>query len=295
MATQSKRQTKKVASGDPEAANDPERTLGLDEQRRRDELEGRAEIVVTGYPTLQTHMEFMVNFTGLQPETDFEVSIKGPIAGNYWATLKSDPWGQAQLIWRTPAAGDYTVSGKGNGINVSEQFSVSSLDPDEEYRASKRNSKSKAKSAPRGNVTSVEEPAVMGDTPSGEARNQPSDEELNDPALHDPAFRTAEHDPEDQGDPTINKEPHPEGSAQFNYRVPGEPDNSSTQESKEDPDGDPKQARKEAKAATKQSRKQAEAGPDDEAQVAIRGQSGNKTQEEIDRENAHTGADEADR
>jgi hypothetical protein len=292
MATKKKAATKKVASGDPEAINDPERELGADEMRRRDELEDRQEIAISTFNPV-THQELLINFTGLPPETDFEVKISGDIPQNYWATLKSDPWGQAQLIWRTPVGGKYKISGKGgtgdHKVNVSESFEVAALDADEDYRREKRKNRRRPVG---GNVQTVEEPGVMGDKPSGEERYQPTEEEADDPQLYDPAFKTAEHDPEDQGDPAINKEPHPEGSPQFNYRHPGEAETMGT-ESKEDPDSDDKAAKKAIKNETKRARKAREKGSGEVSEMA--GMSEPKSQEEIDRENAHTGADEADR
>lgn len=294
MATKTKKAKK--ADGSPEAHNDPARTEGADEQRRIEqikEIEGRAEVNVSG--GLTTGMEIVIDFTGLAPETDFECKIAGPTAQNYWATLKSDPWGQAQLIWRTPYGGKYTVTGKGGtgdrSINVSGDFEVTAYDPDEEYRAEKRKGRKKNQF---GSLQSVEEPGVMGDKSSAEQRADPS-KRAEDPLINDPAFKTAEHDPKDQGDPAINKEPHPEGSAQFNYRVPGEPETIGS-ESKETVDGDEKEASKKAEAETKKAKKVREAAAPDDTEVSPnKGQSDPKTQLEIDRENAQTGADEADR
>lgn len=295
-ATKTKASSRKSGVS-PEEHNDPDKTRGADEQKRRDALEDRAEIEIsTANP--MTHIEFPINFTGLAPDTDFEVKITGEgIPQNYWVTLKSDGWGQAQLIWRTPVGGKYKITGKGgegdHKINVSESFEVSSYDSDDDYRAAKRKGRGGRESAPAGgNVQTVEEPGVMGDTPSREDKAQPSEEELENPALNDPAFKTAEHDPEDQGDASINKEPHPDGSPQFNYRVPGEPETFGAQ-SKESPDGDPKAAAKDAKAEAKQ---KAKARETEKGEVSANaGMSDPKSQLEIDRENAHTGASEADR
>jgi hypothetical protein len=290
MAT--KARTKKAAAGDPDAINDPERELGSDEVERRSELEDRQEITISSYNPV-AHQEILINFTGLPPETDFEVKIAGDTPQNYWVTLKSDPWGQAQLIWRTPVGGKYKITGKGgtgaHKVNVSESFEVLALDADEDYRRSKKKDRRRA---PGGNVQTVEEPGTMGDTPSGEEKYQYSEEEAENPQINDPAFTPAEHDPEDQGDPNINKEPHPEGSAQFNYREPGEAETVGT-ESKEDPDADSKAAKKAIKDETKRARKAREKDSGEVSEMA--GMSEPKSQEEIDQENAHTGNKEAGR
>lgn len=101
----------------------------------------KAEIKLST-PSLTAHMELTIDFVNLAPEVDFEAKIEGPTAGNWQGTLRSDPSGQAQLIWRTPAAGDYKVSGKGGEgdarVDVSADFTVASYDADEDYRQAKR-------------------------------------------------------------------------------------------------------------------------------------------------------------
>jgi len=158
----------------------------------------RGEIEVVG-DTLQSHIEFPINFKDVRPNTDFEVKITGPISSPYWGTLKSDGWGQAQLIWRTPVGGDYEVTAKGPGIELSEDFSVASYDADAEYRAQRRSGgkgKGKAKKA-SGSVATVEDPATMGDTDAPEK----APEESEDPAVNDPAFAPAESQPVDGDEP----------------------------------------------------------------------------------------------
>lgn len=183
--------------------------------------EDRPPMITLSNTAPQTHIEFVIDFLHLPPEVDFEVKISGPVRGSWWGTLKSDPEGHAQLIWRTPARGKYTVEAKGGegdtAVNVSESFEVTSMDPDEEYRAEKRAAArksqkgQKAKAAqPSGNIGTVEEPAVMGDPELQEAKRESeeslSDEDKQNPLINDPKFKTAQHDPADQGDPVINKE-----------------------------------------------------------------------------------------
>jgi hypothetical protein len=71
-----------------------------------------------------THQELLIDFSDLPSDLEFSVNVTGPLAQPYWATLKSDPIGQAQLFWRTQAAGDYQVRAKGNGFTVDGSFSV---------------------------------------------------------------------------------------------------------------------------------------------------------------------------
>lgn len=71
-----------------------------------------------------THQELLIDFTDLPSDMEFSVNVTGPLAQPYWATLKSDPTGNAQLFWRTQAAGDYQVTAKGNGISADGSFSV---------------------------------------------------------------------------------------------------------------------------------------------------------------------------
>lgn len=205
---------------DPEWHNDPKRILGAEELERLKDWEGRGEVKVSTFTPL-SHNEMTIDFSGLRPDTDFEVRISGPTAAPYWVTLKSDPWGQAQLIWRTAAGGDYKISAKGPGINVKGEFSVQAYDADAEYRAQKRAARAKAAGHPKGkrakatteavtgSVASVEEPGVMGDTPSGEAKAQPTEEELNDPEKTDPAFTPAEsrEADADEGKDTVSAQP----------------------------------------------------------------------------------------
>jgi hypothetical protein len=283
----------------PEWHNDPERVLGLDVLEQRDELEARGEVKISTF-TPQTHNELTIDFTGLAPNTDFEVRISGPIAQPYWTTLKTDDWGQAQLIWRTTAGGEYEVSGKGPGIDVKGEFSVSSYDADADYRAEKRSKRAKGKGRKKGEVTgsvaTVEDPGVMGDKSPGTEKAQPTEKELEDPQITDPAFTPAEHDPDDQGDPTINKTPHPDGSAAFNYREPGEPET----EGEESKEGDPKtkeerQEDADEEAAEETAEAAADEGVSSKGVSKNAGQSPPMSDEQVDRENAPTGAEEAGR
>ena len=71
-----------------------------------------------------THQELLIDFKDLPSDLEFSVNVTGPLAQPYWATLKSDPTGNAQLFWRTQAAGDYWVRAKGNGFTADGSFSV---------------------------------------------------------------------------------------------------------------------------------------------------------------------------
>jgi hypothetical protein len=290
----------------PEWHNDPERLLSKRELEAREDV-GKGKIEVQTF-TPQTHHELTIDFTELMPNTDFEVRISGPTAQPYWVTLKSDGWGQAQLIWRTTAGGDYQISAKGPGIDAKGEFSVTSYDADADYRAAKRARrasagkrgsskarKSEEQPASTGSVATVEDPAAMGEDTAETGKNQPTEEELANPEQYEPQFQPAVHDPDDQGDPTINKTPHPEGSAAFNYREPGEPDMDATEESKESPEGTT-EAEAEAAAADETAKVEAEGdrAVDEETGVSEHaGMSPPMSQEQVDRENAPTGAEEA--
>lgn len=76
-------------------------------------------------PAPLTHQELLIDFTGLPPNKECAVNVTGPLSQPYWATLKADPIGQAQLFWRTQAAGEYTVSIKNDDLNLSDSFTVS--------------------------------------------------------------------------------------------------------------------------------------------------------------------------
>ncbi len=133
-----------------------------------------------------THQEVTFDFTDLEPDTEYAVNIAGP-AAPYWVTLKTDPWGQTQLIWRTQKAGDYTMTAKGlnSKEKISEDFTVARQagefveDEDEEELAT------------GGGAMTVAEPGDMGDTPSGELRADQYDPELDRPEQVDPAFEPA--------------------------------------------------------------------------------------------------------
>jgi hypothetical protein len=202
---------------DPEWHNDPERLLGAEEleaMEERNDGEGPQVKVATYTPV--SHQEIVINFTKLPPEVDFEVKITGPIAGSFWATLKSDPWGQAQLIRSFPAGGDYTLSAKGPGVDLEHTFTVAGYNEDREYRRQKRERiaggskakgkgkgkwKSKASEQTSGPADTVEDPLVMGDITDGNVKAQPTEEELDDPEKFEPAFQPAEPQPVDGDEP----------------------------------------------------------------------------------------------
>lgn len=127
-----------------------------------------------------THQELLIDFVDLAPNRDFAVNLKGPIAP-YWATLKSDPTGRAQLFWRTQAPGEYTITAKGDDIKLSETFSV------------RRQAGELVDEHPYVNagVQTVEEPGRMGDVSSTELRADPYDESLDRPEQVDPAYEPA--------------------------------------------------------------------------------------------------------
>lgn len=214
---------------DPEWHNDPERLLGAEEleaMKERNDGEGPQIEVATYTPV--SHQEIVVNFTKLPPNTDFEFRITGPMAGALWGTLKSDDWGQAQLIRSFPAGGDYSISAKGPGIKAEAQFTVAGYDDDREYRRQKREriassargrGRAKAKASeespevaapvPGGNI---EDPIVMGDTSDGTVKAQPTEEELQDPEKFEPAFMPAEsrEADADEGKDTTTADPDKE-------------------------------------------------------------------------------------
>lgn len=198
--------------GTPEFHNAPERTLDARQLEELEEWDGRGEIQIPDSDILRSHIEFPINFKDLRPNTNFEIKIVGPISSPYWATLKADGWGQAQLIWRTGVGGKYTVTGKGPGIDVSAEFSVSAYDADAEWRAARRakgspessskgSAKGKGKAKVSGSVATVEAPAAMGDT-KAPAKAEPTPEEAADPAVSDPMFEPAKGDTETQPEET---------------------------------------------------------------------------------------------
>lgn len=75
-------------------------------------------------PAPLTHRELLIDFVDMPPNANFAVNISGPLAQPFWATLKSDPIGQAQLFWRTQSPGDYVVRAKGPDGDIEAGFSV---------------------------------------------------------------------------------------------------------------------------------------------------------------------------
>lgn len=71
-----------------------------------------------------THNEMIFDFVDFPVNDEFTVRITGPNPQPYWVTLKTDGFGQAQLIWRTQAGGDYKVEAKGDDVSLSESFTV---------------------------------------------------------------------------------------------------------------------------------------------------------------------------
>lgn len=129
-------------------------------------------------PEPLTHHELILDFLDGEPNADFVVRIGGPIAQPYYATLKTDPFGNAQLIWRTAQAGDYDVKvetvGKQTGwegeFTVAEQAGLhpsqraEAAEPEKRGAPRKRGAKAKAKVAEKdqtGSVMSVEPPSLM--------------------------------------------------------------------------------------------------------------------------------------
>lgn len=87
-----------------------------------------------------THHELIIDFLHGEPNHDFVVRIDGPIAQPYYATLKTDPFGSAQLIWRTAQPGDYDIvvetvgaqTGWEGSFTVDEQAGLRDLRGDDE-------------------------------------------------------------------------------------------------------------------------------------------------------------------
>lgn len=67
--------------------------------------------------TLMTHSEAIFDFTDMEPDSDFEVKITGPISQDWLGELRADGLGTAQLIWRTQAAGDYNLDAGETGMD----------------------------------------------------------------------------------------------------------------------------------------------------------------------------------
>lgn len=135
-----------------------------------------------------THSEAIIDFLNMPADSDVTVNIRGPIAQPYWASLKTDRWGNTQLIWRTQAAGDYTLRVRGDDVDLSEDFTVS-------YQAGEEDLIARGIMARDADVKSVEEPGKMGDTPSTEARAP------EDPELTNPVFATAKGPTETDDEP----------------------------------------------------------------------------------------------
>lgn len=128
-----------------------------------------------------THSEVIIDFVDLPPNAEFSVNITGPIPQPWWAMLKTDGIGQAQTIWRTQAAGDYTLKAKGDEVSLSEDFTVN-------YQAGEEDLISRGIMQPDRDVKTVEEPGNMGDTPSREMR---APTESDNPEVDDPMYRSA--------------------------------------------------------------------------------------------------------
>lgn len=134
-----------------------------------------------------THQELMIDFLDCTPDTELTVNVLGPIAQPYWTTLKTDPFGHAQLIWRTQAAGDYTVKAKGEGADAKGKTVKTNLDA--EFTVARQEGEPEPDVADA-DVKTVEEPGDHGDTPSREAKSDEHDPKLK-PSQDDPAFKPA--------------------------------------------------------------------------------------------------------
>lgn len=149
-----------------------------------------------------THHEVIIDFLNGEPDADFMVRVDGPVAQPYFARLKTDPQGHAQLIWRTPQAGEYSVNvptvGKQSGweetFSVAEQRGMAALG-----RATDEPDASEDEQ--QGSVPSVEPPSVQEpenpDTLSQESRVARGDEDPEvlgepDPQFFDAAGKTEE-------------------------------------------------------------------------------------------------------
>lgn len=130
-----------------------------------------------------THSEAILDFENLTPDTDVSVNIVGPTPQPYWAMLKTDRWGNAQLIWRTQAAGDYHLKVRGDDVKLDEDFSV-------RYQAGEEDLIARGIMQPDRDNKTVEEPGKMGDTPSAEMRAELPDP-VEHPELNDPAYQPA--------------------------------------------------------------------------------------------------------
>lgn len=152
------------------------------QKQRREESADKRKPHLRISPTAPlTHHELIIDFLDGEPGAEFVARIDGPIAQPYFARLKTDPQGNAQIIWRTQQAGDYEISiptvgkqtGWEGGFTVLEQAGLRALgiEKREEDEAV-------------GNVPSVEPPSRLEpdnpDTLSQEARVARGDE---DPAV----------------------------------------------------------------------------------------------------------------
>lgn len=120
------------------------------------------------------HHEIYINFRELPPDHEFYVNVIGGPGEPYFAELKTDRFGEAQLIWRTPAPGKYTVKLKGEDVSGSKSFEVHGPEYEERF----------------GTTISVEEPGKMGDTSSREVKEKANTprEDLNE-AQDDPQYQ----------------------------------------------------------------------------------------------------------
>lgn len=116
-----------------------------------------------------THHELILDFLDGEPNRDFVIRIDGPIAQPYYATLKTDPQGNAQLIWRTPEAGDYDISVETVGLQsgwegdfeVLEQSGLGALTDRRNRHDPKDSDGDGANDEGGGAVMSVEPPSLM--------------------------------------------------------------------------------------------------------------------------------------
>jgi hypothetical protein len=72
-----------------------------------------------------THSEMIFDFSDFPPNEEFKVMITGPISQDWLGTLKADGLGGAQLIWRTQAVGDYSLTAEGEDASADADFTVS--------------------------------------------------------------------------------------------------------------------------------------------------------------------------
>lgn len=71
-----------------------------------------------------THRELLIDFLDLPTNHNFTVNVTGPLAQPYWANLRTDGIGHAQLFWRTQAPGEYMVYASSNDFKLNTGFTV---------------------------------------------------------------------------------------------------------------------------------------------------------------------------